>query len=132
MVSDLMICEACQTEITTDTCPKCGLKQTKVQCKDCHKKFYESYLNNGLCPACYEIEANAPHKSPLLSAMLSILPGLGHFYLGQSGKSGLYLFMFILCFFIPVIGWILLPAAWIMPAWDAYNTAKRMNRLDEE
>ena len=125
-----MNCEACQTELTTDTCQKCGLKQKKVMCKGCMKKFYTGYLTNGLCPACIESETKAPVKNPYIALMMSIIPGVGHLYLGQPAKSGIYLLMFLLCLFIPVIGWIMIPAAWIIPALDAYNTAKRMNRME--
>ena len=132
MVSDLMICEACQTEITTDTCPKCGLKQKKTACKDCFKKFYKDYLNDGLCPICFEKEKTAPYKEPLIALLLSIIPGGGQYYLGQKNKGGFYLGMFFICCIVPVIGWFLLPAAFGVPAGDAYRTAKRMNRMDEE
>ncbi len=126
-----MKCEACQTELTTDTCPLCGLKQKKVMCKDCMKKFYKEFLNQGLCPECLDKEKNTSHKEPLVALALSILPGGGQYYLGQRMKSGVYLCMFSLCGIIPVIGWIMLPVAWIVPAVDAYNTAKRINVLNE-
>jgi len=126
-----MNCEACKTEITTEICPNCGLKQQKTLCKDCLKKFHKDYLNMGLCPSCFEIEKAAPFKSPSIALVLSILPGLGQYYLGQKDKGGFYLGLFCLCWVIPVIGWIMLPAAVVFPAADAYKTAKRMNTMDE-
>lgn len=122
-----MKCESCGTEFTGDTCPSCGLKIQKVMCRDCFKKFYKPYLKDGLCPNCYEKEANAPYKNPLVAVILSIVPGLGHYYLGFKEKGGVFLLLFCFSAFIPFIGWILLPVAFLWPMIDAYKTAQRMN-----
>lgn len=122
-----MQCESCQTEFTGEICPSCGLKIQKVMCKDCYKKFYKSYLQDGLCPICYDKEINAPYKSPLTATLLSIVPGLGHYYLGLKDKGGLYLLMFCLSCVIPIIGWLMLPIAYFLPMFDAYKTANRIN-----
>ena len=126
-----MKCESCNTELTSETCQNCGLKQQKVMCKDCFKKFYKDYLTNGLCPECFKKEKEALYKSPGTALCLSVLPGLGHYYLGLKNKSGIYLLIFLACVGIPIIGWIMLPFAYLFPFVDAYATAKRMNVMDE-
>lgn len=126
-----MKCESCQTEFTGDACPKCGLKLKKAACKDCMKKFYSTYLTNGLCPECLEKEKHTPHKNPYLASGMSVIPGLGHVYLGLPIKGAMFLAMLGLSIIIPVIGWIMLPFAFLIPIVDAYKTAIRMNLLKE-
>lgn len=126
-----MICDSCKTDISSDICPNCGLKQERIMCRACMKKFYKNYLKEGLCPECFEKGVQAPYKSPYLALGLSILPGLGHFYLGLKEKGAIFLFMFFLSCIIPILGWLILPIALIFPALDAYKTANRMNRMDE-
>lgn len=125
-----MQCESCKTEFNGDACPKCGLKLQKVMCMDCFKKFYKPYLKEGLCPDCYEKEVNAPYKNPLIALGLSVLPGLGHDYLGLKSKAGFYFLMFCFSCVVPIIGWIVLPVAYFLPMIDAYKTAQRMNIRD--
>ena len=122
-----MQCESCNTEFMGDTCPNCGLKQIKVACGDCHKKFYKSYLKNGLCPECFENELSAPYKSPYTALLLSVIPGLGHYYLGQRDKGAAYFLIFCMSFLLPIF----LPLTYFCPAFGAFLTAKRMNRIDE-
>lgn len=125
-----MKCESCGTEFEGDSCPKCGLKVQRVMCKDCFKKFYKPYLKDGICPNCYEKEVNTPYKNPFIAILLSIIPGFGHYYLGFNEKGSVYLVMFAFSAFIPFIGWILLPFAYILPIIDAYKMAQRMNTRD--
>lgn len=122
-----MQCESCGTEFTGEACPTCGLKVQRVMCRDCFKKFYKPYLKDGLCPECYELEVNAPYKNPYIALGLSIIPGLGHNYLGLKNKAGVYLLLFGFSIIIPIIGWILLLPAFFWPMIDAYKTAQRMN-----
>ena len=78
-------------------------------------------------------------KSPALAAMMAVLPGLGHFYLGQNVKGFAYLLgVFGLEFFgfdldLSVIGAAVgVPmelgggGLWLFSIVDAYRTAKRM------
>ncbi len=78
-------------------------------------------------------------KHPLLAAALAVVPGLGHFYLGQNMKGVAYLigiggleffgFDLDLSFIGAVIG---VPmevgggTLWIFSIVDAYRTARRM------
>lgn len=83
---------------------KCVSPKQKIMCKDCFQKFYKGYLTQGLCPKCFQTEKEAPYKSPVTAFGLSVLPGLGHYYLGLKNKSGIYLLIFLACFGIPIIG----------------------------
>ena len=80
-------------------------------------------------------------KSPGLAAALAVLPGLGHFYLGQNVKGFAYLLgVFGLQFFgfdldLTVIGAAIgVPmelggaGLWLFSIADAYRTAKRMEQ----
>ena len=94
------------------------------------------------CPNCGSRASAAawsrPVKSPWMAAALSVVPGLGHMYLGHYKKgafylvaaSGLQFFGFDLdltaigaALGIPMeLGGI---GLWMHSAWDAYNLAKR-------
>ncbi len=65
-------------------------------------------------------------KDPILACLLNlILLGTGHIYLGQTGKGvlilaiGIVLGMFVWIAVVPLIIWAM---------YDAYKTAKKMNR----
>jgi hypothetical protein len=81
-------------------------------------------------------------KNPILAAMLAVVPGLGHVYLGQNlkalayfvGVGGLQFFGFDLD--LTVIGAAIgVPielggaGLWVFSIVDAYRTAKQMERL---
>jgi TM2 domain-containing membrane protein YozV len=79
-----------------------------------------------------------PIKSPVLAAALSIIPGLGHLYLGHYRKGFFYLVaasgLEFLGFDLDLtaIGAVLgIPmelggaGLWLHSAWDAYHLAKR-------
>lgn len=81
-------------------------------------------------------------KSPALAAALAVLPGLGHFYLGQNVKGFAYLLgVFGLEFFgfdldLSVIGAAIgVPmelgggGLWVFSIVDAYRTAKHMEQI---
>jgi len=128
-----MICDTCGNEFTGCSCPVCksvvNLNTDKVRCNDCGQKVLRAYVNHGLCPDCLEAEVQAPYKNPAFAAILNIIPGLGFVYLGNSSKGGIFLFMFFLCCLVPVLGWLMLPVAFLWPAFDAAKTANRMNLL---
>jgi len=101
---------------------------------------------NAPCPRCGSPASGAyrgpyvrPRKNPAVAAGLAIIPGLGHFYLGQNVKGlayllsigGLQFFGFDLD--LSVIGAAVgVPmelgggGLWIFSIVDAYRTAKRM------
>jgi len=101
---------------------------------------------NAPCPRCGSPASGAyqgpyvrPRKNPAVAAGLAIVPGLGHFYLGQNvkglayllGIGGLQFFGFDLD--LTVIGAAVgVPmelgggGLWIFSIVDAYRTAKRM------
>ena len=128
-----MICETCGNNFTGHKCPVCNSVAVqiseKVRCIDCGQKVVSAYLTHGLCPDCLETEIKAPLKNPTLAALLNIVPGLGFVYLGNKNKGGCYLMMFLFCCFIPIIGWLMLPAAFVWPALEARKAALRMNLL---
>jgi TM2 domain-containing membrane protein YozV len=101
---------------------------------------------NAPCPKCgapasgrYQGPVTRTRKNPLLAAALAVVPGLGHFYLGENLKGVAYLigvggleffgFDLDLSFIGAVIG---LPmevgggTLWIFSIVDAYRTARRM------
>jgi TM2 domain-containing membrane protein YozV len=110
-----------------------------------------AHLTNpsGPCPRCgspasggyYAAAIPRPRKSPGLAAALAVIPGLGHFYLGQNvrgvaflvGVVGLQFFGFDLD--LTVIGAAIgVPmelgggGLWIFSIVDAYRTAKHMEQ----
>lgn len=122
-----MKCSACNTEIETDSCPKCGLQQPKQKCKSCYQKFYTSFLINGNCPTCDKKEKDMPYKSPFLAFFLSIVPGLGLIYVGKKEKGVAIIIAMSICLWIPILGWLMIPLLWMWSAVDAWNTATRTN-----
>jgi TM2 domain-containing membrane protein YozV len=98
------------------------------------------------CPRCgsaasggYQVARPQSRKNPLLATALALVPGLGHFYLGENMKGVAYLigiggleffgFDLDLSFIGAVIG---VPmevgggTLWVFSIVDAYRTAKRM------
>jgi len=82
-----------------------------------------------------------PHKSPGLAAALAVLPGVGHFYLGDNRKGIAYLVgivglqFFGLDFDLTVIGAAIgVPlelggaGLWLFSIVDAYRTARQIER----
>ena len=71
-------------------------------------------------------------KSPLLAAILSIVPGLGHIYaMGTAGIPRALVFLgsisISLWFCLILIGFVMIPVFWIWCAADAYGMAARAN-----
>ncbi len=101
---------------------------------------------NAPCPKCgapasgrYQGPAARTRKNPLLAAALAVVPGLGHFYLGDNRKGVAYLLgiggleFFGLDLDLSFIGAVIgvpLEAGggtlWIFSIFDAYRTARRM------
>lgn len=101
---------------------------------------------NSACPRCgapasggYQGTRVMPRKDPIVAAALAVIPGMGHFYLGQPlkgfayllGVGGLQFFGFDLD--LSVIGLAFgVPmelgggALWVYGIVDAYRTAKHM------
>jgi len=101
---------------------------------------------NAPCPRCgaqasgrYTGHVTRARKSPLVAAALAVVPGLGHFYLGENrkgiafliGVGGLQFFGFDLdlSFIGALIG---VPleigggSLWLFSIFDAYRTARRL------
>ena len=101
---------------------------------------------NAPCPRCgapasgrYQVPVARTRKSPLVAAALAVVPGLGHFYLGENkkgiafliGVGGLEFFGFDLdlSFIGALIG---VPleigggSLWLFSIVDAYRTARRL------
>jgi TM2 domain-containing membrane protein YozV len=101
---------------------------------------------NAPCPRCgapasgrYQGPVTRPRKNPLLAAALAIVPGMGHFYLGENMKGVAYLIgvggleFFGLDLDLTFIGAVIgVPmevgggTLWIFSIVDAYRTARRM------
>jgi TM2 domain-containing membrane protein YozV len=114
-----VLCGRCGTVLTNPgaPCPRCG------------------------APASGSYQATSPQtrKNPMLAAALAIVPGLGHFYLGENKKGIAYLigiggleffgFDLDLSFIGAIIG---VPmevgggTLWLFSIVDAYRTAKRL------
>lgn len=114
-----VLCGRCGALLTNPgaACPRCG------------------------APASGSFQGASPqtHKNPTLAAALAIVPGLGHFYLGQNKKGIAYLigiggleffgFDLDLSFIGAVLG---VPmevgggTLWVFSIVDAYRSAKRM------
>ena len=68
-------------------------------------------------------------KSPLVSALLSVVPGLGQMYTGNLGRGVVFLTSLLLV--VPLVAWKGDPwlfgalfVAWLWNLWDAYNLAQ--------
>ena len=69
-------------------------------------------------------------KDPILACMLNlILVGIGHIYIGQTGKGLLILALGVLLTMTVPIGWIPL-VIWAM--YDVNSAAKKMNRSNRK
>ena len=102
---------------------------------------------NARCPRCgapasgqYRVAAPISRKSPALAAALAIVPGAGHFYLGDKKKGIAYLAgvvglqLFGLDLDLTVIGLAVgvplelgATGLWLFSIADAYRTAKSMD-----
>lgn len=109
-----------KTQKITMFCPHCGEKIDK---------------DAEICPKC-GVRIKAPPASPLrkdaiLAGILSFLIiGLGQLYNGEPKKCILFFIIGIIAYLsISLwIGYLLLPLFWIYNVFDAYDTAKEMNK----
>ena len=131
MAADVL-CGRCGTLLTNPSapCPKCGAPASGA---------YQAAGASGAYAGAYPAGYRGPRKSPALAAALAIVPGLGHFYLGQNVKGVAYLLgIGGLQFFGADLDLTVIGAAigvpmelgggglWIFSIVDAYRTAKRM------
>ncbi len=119
-------CPRCQTPLAQDAkfCPECG---TQLQVQPVHAELVET-----------RAAPRPAQPSPWAAALLSIIPGLGHWYAG-SPRRGLIFFAAIvggellgIDFDLTLIGDIVgIPLGvgatglWLFCALDAYRTASR-------
>jgi TM2 domain-containing membrane protein YozV len=83
-----------------------------------------------ICPECGIEKTRGKRKSPLLSALLSlIIPGLGQVYAGDllRGFALLAGLGISLCLMALIIGFLTFPAIWIFAVIDAYKMVKKQN-----
>jgi len=122
-------------------CGRCGalLTNPNAPCPRCGSPASGGYA----APVgTYAAPVARVRKNPILAAMLAVVPGLGHVYLGQNlkalayfvGVGGLQFFGFDLD--LTVIGAAIgVPielggaGLWVFSIVDAYRTAKQMERL---
>lgn len=150
---NIMMCEYCGAELHEEAfCPDCGKPTGITICPNCRQKI----VNEDFCSICgYQINhkikicANCgnkidamakvcPHcgaksikKNPLVALGLSLIfPGLGQFYNNQNHKGLVliigYIVSFLLCLIL--IGIILVILIWIYGMYDAFISAKAINR----
>src|SRR5665213_2753564 len=101
---------------------------------------------NAPCPKCgspasgrYQVPVFRQRKNPLMAAALAVVPGLGHFYLGDNKKGIAYLLgiggleFFGIDLDLTFIGALIgVPinagggTLWVFSIVDAYRTARRM------
>ncbi|MDD5242453.1 MAG: zinc ribbon domain-containing protein [Syntrophorhabdaceae bacterium] len=103
-------CSNCGKKIDTkaEICPKCGVRVSGRR-----ERSHKEVKNSGL------------------AAILSFfIPGLGQIYNGQIGKGLLMIVALIVCIVltIVIIGIFLWLILWLYGIYDAYNTARRINR----
>jgi TM2 domain-containing membrane protein YozV len=124
-----VLCGRCGTLLTNPNapCPKCGAPASG------------SYHAQAPAAGGYYTPVGRSRKNPFLAAALAVVPGLGHFYLGQNKKGVAYLigiggleffgFDLDLSFIGALIG---VPmevggtTLWVFSIVDAYRTARRM------
>lgn len=101
------------------------------KCKGCMKPF-ETLNEKRLCPECDAREKASPYRSPVLAAMLSIIPGAGqYFYLGEKAKGNILLGVTILLFGVGLFIWpllLLIPGGMLISMSEAWTSANRINR----
>ena len=74
-------------------------------------------------------------RKPTTAFWLSVIPGLGHVYLGQAAKGILFLLLFVALINLSEEGpdafGILIPVYWFVVMLDAHRSAQELNRLIE-
>lgn len=115
-------------------CRQCGTKNpdTNRVCTQCGAKLHESI--QPAPPSAPPVPTGSPpifYKNPSVAAILSFFwMGLGQIYNGEIGKGiGFIIAYIISCVLIWVgIGLITTPLLWVWGMYDAYQSAKRINR----
>ena len=146
-------CKYCGAELNDEAfCPDCGKSTGITICPNCRQKI----VNEDFCPVCgYQINnkikicancgnkidsmdnicvhcgAKTIKKNPIAALGLSfIFPGLGQLYNNQTHKGIILIIAnvisFILCFIL--IGVLLVFLIWIYSMYDAFTSAKAINR----
>ncbi len=122
-------------------CGRCGtlLTNPNAPCPRCGAPASGSYDAQAPVGGAYHAPVGRSRKNPFLAAALAVVPGLGHFYLGENKKGVAYLigiggleffgFDLDLSFIGALIG---VPmevgggTLWVFSIVDAFRTARRM------
>lgn len=121
-------CPSCrQQSVNEDYCPTCGYKLNK-NIKTCASCGSTMDITAKVCAKC---GARVVNKSPFISFVLSLIfPGIGQFYNGQNHKGILLAVGYIVSWILTLIliGAVLAIIIWIYGMYDAYVSAKALNR----
>ena len=124
-------------------CGRCGalLTNPAAPCPRCGSPASGSYRATADRTSGYQAPGVRTRKSPVIAAALAIIPGLGHFYLGQNLKGVFYLLgIGGLQFFGADLDLTVIGAAvgvplelgggglWVFSIVDAYRTARRIEQ----
>lgn len=111
--------------ITTKTIPK---RPTQF-CKYCGEKID---AEAEICPKCgVRLKKPVSEKNPAIALILSlIIPGIGQLYNGQSRKCITLIIAAVISFFLIAIyiGFLFYFLVWIYGMYDAYKSAKAINK----
>lgn len=150
---DALICTHCGCELHTEEyCPDCGYVTGIKICPQCKQKS----INENYCPVCgYRLNSNVKtcrscgkpmdieasvcsncgakeiQKNPLAAFVLSLVfPGLGQLYNGQNRKGVTLIIAYVIAWILSLIlvGIVLAILIWIYGMYDAFTSAKAINR----
>ena len=124
----ITICPNCrQKTVNEDFCSVCGYQiNRKIRiCHNCGSKI------DAMAKVCAHCGAKTINKNPIVALGLSLIfPGLGQLYNNQNHKGLVliiaYIVSFILCLIL--IGVILVILIWIYGMYDAFVSAKAINK----
>ncbi len=86
-----------------------------------------------ICSDCSSEKTKNKRKSPVIAALLSIIPGLGQVYAGDllRGFAIIAAMAISFCLMVLVIGFFTFIGAWIFGIADAYKMVKKQNEKIE-
>jgi TM2 domain-containing membrane protein YozV len=126
-----MFCSKCgaQTDATAQFCSKCGAS-TAVATESAPARPSELPANYSATPQPQIIIVRSQKSSGLAAVLSFFWCGLGQIYNGQIGKGLIFGFLYLISWFLIIIGIGLLttPILWIYGMVDAYRTSEQMNQ----